>query len=42
MEAQYVRAYVHRLRAKLDDGPGTLIRTISGIGYTVNSVPDAS
>jgi len=41
-EAQYVRAYVHRLRAKLDDGPGTLIRTISGIGYTVNSVPDAS
>jgi two-component system KDP operon response regulator KdpE len=41
-EAQYVRAYVHRLRAKLDDGPGTLIRTISGIGYTVNSSADAS
>jgi two-component system KDP operon response regulator KdpE len=35
-EAQYVRVYVHRLRAKLDDESGTLIRTIPGIGYTLS------
>jgi two-component system KDP operon response regulator KdpE len=39
-EAQYVRVYVHRLRAKLDDEFGTLIRTIPGIGYTLHTEPD--
>jgi two-component system KDP operon response regulator KdpE len=38
-EAQYVRVYVHRLRAKLHDESGTLIRTIPGIGYTLNPEP---
>jgi two-component system KDP operon response regulator KdpE len=38
-EAQYVRVYVHRLRAKLDDESGTLIRTIPGIGYTLAAEP---
>jgi two-component system, OmpR family, KDP operon response regulator KdpE len=34
-EAQYVRTYVHRLRQKLDDDSGSLIRTTPGIGYTL-------
>jgi two-component system, OmpR family, KDP operon response regulator KdpE len=38
-EAQYVRVYVHRLRAKLDDESGTLIRTIPGIGYSLDPDP---
>ncbi len=38
-EARYLHAYVHRLRQKLDDGPGTLIRTIPGIGYSLNPEP---
>jgi two-component system KDP operon response regulator KdpE len=32
-ESPYVRTYVHRLRAKLDDEAGSLIQTIPGIGY---------
>ncbi|MGA7418795.1 MAG: response regulator transcription factor [Acidimicrobiales bacterium] len=32
-EAQYVHAYVHRLRQKLKDGSGTLIQTAPGVGY---------
>jgi two-component system KDP operon response regulator KdpE len=32
-EAQYLHAYVHRLRHKLDDTSGHLIRTVPGIGY---------
>jgi two-component system KDP operon response regulator KdpE len=38
-EAQYVRVYVHRLRVKLNDESGTLIRTIPGIGYSLNPDP---
>jgi two-component system KDP operon response regulator KdpE len=36
-EAQYLHAYVHRLRQKLDDSSGTLIRTLPGVGYTLQS-----
>ena len=32
-EAQYVHAYVHRLRQKLDDESGDLIQTVPGVGY---------
>ncbi len=32
-EAQYVHTYVHRLRHKLKDESGELIRTVPGIGY---------
>jgi two-component system KDP operon response regulator KdpE len=38
-ESQYVHAYVHRLRAKLDDESGTLIQTAPGIGYSLH--PDS-
>jgi two-component system KDP operon response regulator KdpE len=41
-ESQYVHAYVHRLRHKLDDPSGTLIRTVPGIGYTLASDPPES
>jgi two-component system KDP operon response regulator KdpE len=34
-EAQYLHAYVHRLRQKLGDPEGDLIRTSSGVGYTL-------
>ena len=36
-EAQYLHAYVHRLRQKLDDSSGTLIRTMPGIGYSLSA-----
>ncbi len=32
-EAQYVHAYVHRLRQKLSDEKGELIRSVPGVGY---------
>lgn len=32
-EAQYVHTYIHRLRQKLNDPAGHLIRTVPGIGY---------
>jgi two-component system KDP operon response regulator KdpE len=32
-EAQYIHAYVHRLRQKLDDENGLILRTVPGIGY---------
>jgi two-component system KDP operon response regulator KdpE len=35
-EAQYLHAYIHRLRLKLGDTSGTLIRTAPGIGYTLS------
>ena len=38
-EAQYVHAYVHRLRQKLHDESGTLIETNPGIGYSLHPVP---
>jgi len=36
-EAQYVHAYVHRLRQKLGDESGTLIQTTPGVGYSLQS-----
>jgi two-component system KDP operon response regulator KdpE len=38
-EAQYVHAYVHRLRQKFDDQSATLIRTVPGIGYVLDPGP---
>lgn len=38
-EAQYVHAYVHRLRQKLGPPGARLIRTVPGIGYVLD--PDA-
>ena len=35
-EAQYVHAYVHRLRHKLNDEAGTLIQTAPGVGYSLH------
>jgi two-component system KDP operon response regulator KdpE len=35
-EAQYLHAYVHRLRQKLGDPGATLIRTVPGIGYVLD------
>jgi two-component system KDP operon response regulator KdpE len=34
-EAQYLHAYIHRLRHKLGDAAGALIRTAPGIGYSL-------
>ena len=34
-EAQYVHAYVHRLRQKLNDDTGLLIQTSPGVGYSL-------
>jgi two-component system, OmpR family, KDP operon response regulator KdpE len=36
-EGQYLHAYVHRLRQKLDDADGHLIRTVPGVGYTLSA-----
>ena len=36
-EAQYVHAYVHRLRQKLGDESGDLIRTVPGVGYCLSA-----
>ena len=38
-EAQYVHAYVHRLRLKLHDDDGELIRSVPGVGYVLD-LPD--
>ncbi len=35
-EAQYLHAYVHRLRQKLHDASGTMIRSVPGIGYSLD------
>jgi two-component system, OmpR family, KDP operon response regulator KdpE len=35
-EAQYVHAYVHRLRQKLNDESAELITTVPGVGYALN------
>jgi two-component system KDP operon response regulator KdpE len=34
-EAQYVHAYVHRLRQKLNDESAELITTVPGVGYSL-------
>ncbi len=36
-EPQYLHVYVNRLRRKLDDVDGTLIRTARGIGYALSA-----
>jgi two-component system KDP operon response regulator KdpE len=36
-EAQYLHAYVHRLRHKLGDTDGDLIRTVPGVGYSLSA-----
>jgi len=36
-EARYLHAYVHRLRQKLEDRSGTLIRTTPGVGYSLRA-----
>jgi two-component system KDP operon response regulator KdpE len=38
-EAQYLHAYVHRLRQKLNDVSGELIQTAPGVGYRLH--PDS-
>ena len=38
-EAQYLHAYVHRLRQKLNDGSGIMIRTAPGVGYSLDPGP---
>ena len=35
-EAQYVHAYIHRLRQKLGDEDGNLIHTTPGVGYCIH------
>jgi two-component system KDP operon response regulator KdpE len=40
-EAQYLHAYVHRLRQKLGPGAGDLIRTAPGVGYRLADPADA-
>ena len=42
-EAHYVHAYVHRLRHKLDDDDGEMIRSLPGVGYVLidPSQPDS-
>jgi two-component system KDP operon response regulator KdpE len=36
-EAQYLHAYMHRLRQKLHDPSGLLIRTVPGVGYVLTA-----
>jgi two-component system, OmpR family, KDP operon response regulator KdpE len=38
-EAQYVHAYVHRLRQKLNDESGALIQNVPGVGYLLQCEP---
>ena len=38
-EARYLHAYVHRLRQKLHDSSGILIRTMPGVGYSLSPDP---
>ena len=33
IESNYVRVYTHRLRKKLGDDDGTMLKTVPGIGY---------
>ncbi len=41
-EAQYLHAYVHRLRQKLNDPMGKLLKTAPGIGYSLSAEPNGS
>jgi two-component system KDP operon response regulator KdpE len=40
-ESNYVRVYVHRLRKKMDDDEGRILRTIPGIGYQLMTEPQS-
>jgi two-component system KDP operon response regulator KdpE len=41
MESNYVRVYTHRLRKKLGDEDGRLLKTVPGIGYQLTVEPSA-
>jgi two-component system KDP operon response regulator KdpE len=38
-ESNYVRVYTHRLRKKLGDEEGRLLKTVPGIGYQLTAEP---
>jgi two-component system KDP operon response regulator KdpE len=38
-ESNYVRVYIHRLRKKMDDDEGRILRTVPGIGYQLVAEP---
>jgi two-component system KDP operon response regulator KdpE len=38
-ESNYVRVYMHRLRKKLNDDEGRILRTVPGIGYQLVAHP---
>src|SRR5664280_807493 len=40
-EAQYVHAYIHRLRQKLNDESAALIQNVPGVGYLLHCGDDA-
>jgi two-component system KDP operon response regulator KdpE len=40
-ESNYVRVYIHRLRKKMDDDDGRILRTVPGIGYQLVAEPQA-
>jgi two-component system KDP operon response regulator KdpE len=40
-ESNYVRVYTHRLRKKLGDEEGRLLKTVPGIGYQLTAEPSA-
>ncbi len=40
-ESNYVRVYMHRLRKKLNDDEGRILRTVPGIGYQLVARPQA-
>jgi two-component system, OmpR family, KDP operon response regulator KdpE len=41
-EAQYLHAYIHRLRQKVGSSSGLVIRTVPGVGYCLEVEPDSS
>ena len=41
-ESQYVHAFVHRLRQKLNDEAGELIETLPSVGYSLHPAPTDS
>jgi two-component system KDP operon response regulator KdpE len=40
-ESNYVRVYIHRLRKKMHDEEGRILRTVPGIGYQLVAEPHA-
>jgi len=40
-ESNYVRVYIHRLRKKMNDDEGRILRTVPGIGYQLVDDPQA-